>query len=74
VEKPESFIAYQQTQARTVSNQIEKCSYVASFFAHEKDEAAFVGLYDRRDVRFVSSRELKQMPEHQELLKHGLIT
>jgi hypothetical protein len=71
-EKPQIFNAYQQTQNPRVQKQMEKAKYVAAFFAHGADKAAFIGLYERKGQEWLSVSQLRKKPEHCELLKHGL--
>lgn len=49
-EKPQVFNAYQQTQTPRVEKQLSRAKYVAAFFGHESDKAAFVGLYEKKGV------------------------
>jgi hypothetical protein len=71
-EKPASFNAYQQTQTPRVQQQMSKCKYVASFFGHETDKAAFVGIYKHESDEWVTQQQVRQIPAHVELLKYGL--
>ena len=57
-EKPQVFNAYQQTQTPRVEKQLRRARYVAAFFGHKSDKAAFVGLYERKGDSSCSSAEL----------------
>jgi len=71
-EKPDVFNAYQQTQTPRVEKQMEQSEYIASFFGHETDKAAFVGVFRRNGERLITHRELVGIPEQLELVKYGL--
>jgi hypothetical protein len=70
-EKPHVFNAFQQTQSARVEKQLSRAEYVAAFFGHESDKAAFVGLYKRKGESLLTVEQLRKKPEHRELLKYG---
>jgi len=70
-EKPQVFNAYQQTQTPRVEKQLTRAMYVAAFFGHESDKAAFVGLYEKKGQSIITAEQLRRKPEHRELLKYA---
>lgn len=70
-EKPQVFNAYQQTQTPRVEKQLSRAKYVAAFFGHESDKAAFVGLYEKKKESTITAEQLRRKPEHRELLKYA---
>lgn len=71
-DKPSTFNTYQQTQTPRVEKQMSRCKYVAAFFGHEGDKAAFVGLYERKGEKWITREQLSRKPEHKELLKYAV--
>ena len=70
-EKPDVFNAYQQTQTPRVEKQLSRAKYVAAFFGHESDKAAFVGLYEKTGQKTITAEQLRRKPEHRELLTYA---
>jgi hypothetical protein len=71
-EKPQTFNAYQQTQTPRVEKQMERAKFVAAFFGHESDKAAFIGLYVKKGQEWISASQLRRKPEHCKLLKYAI--
>ena len=70
-EKPTRFNAYQQTQSLRGEKQMSRSQFVASFFGHTLDKAAFVGLYERKGQSLVTRKQLHRKPAHRDLLKYA---
>jgi len=70
-ERPHVFNAYQQTQTPRVEKQLGRAQYVAAFFGHKADKAAFIGLYEKKGASTVTADQLRRKAEHRELLKYA---
>ena len=70
-DRPSTFNAYQQTQTPRVEKQMSRAKFVAAFFGHDLDKAAFVGLYEMKGNHLVTQTQLQKNPAHRELLKYA---
>ena len=70
-DRPATFNAYQQTQTPRVEKQMSRAKFVAAFFGHELDKAAFVGLYEMKKNQWVTQAQLQKKSAHRELLKYA---
>lgn len=71
-ESPETFNAYQQTQAPRVEKAMQKAQYVASFIGHRAGKALFVGLYRRGDWQPLTYDEYWAVPAYKEMKAFGM--
>ncbi len=68
-QEPEVFNAYQQTQTKSVEEQMEDAKYVAAFVGHGGKKALFVGLYSVDGAKPITPKEYWEIPANVELKK-----
>lgn len=72
-ERPEMFNAYQSAQgSKNAETALSRASYLASFIGIEPGTAHFVGLYQNRGFRSISSEEYFAIPKNAELHRQGM--
>lgn len=71
-DRPELFMAYQQTQTKAVERLYQNLEYVAAFVGLAASEAVFAGLYKIGKSKPLSVRQYWNVPAYREMMTLGM--